>query len=193
MAQKYTDEDIQDLAASYALGKLSEEEKAEFEAMLKEGSQASVHLDYFKEIVDDLTYNTEPMEEPSRLEEKLFAKIGKESVRSDKDSGFLYVRQSEGQWVEVVNGVRVKQLYEDSERKYSTVLVSMDAGATFPDHVHAEDEECFIIEGDIHMGGHKFGAGDYIRADAQSVHEAISTENGCLLLVMSSQENEMLA
>ena len=193
MARKYTDEDIKDLAASYALGTLSEEERAEFEAMLKEGSQASVHLDYFKEIVHDLTYNTEPMEEPSGLEEKLFAKIGKESGSSDKDKGFLYVRQNEGQWVEVINGVRVKQLYEDSERKYSTVLVSMDAGATFPDHVHAEDEECYIIEGDISMGGHKFGVGDYIRADARSVHEAISTENGCLLLVMSSQENEILA
>ncbi len=193
MAQKYTDEDIQDLAASYALGILSEEEKAEFEVMLKEDSQASVHLEYFKEIVDDLTYNTKPQGEPPGLEEKLFAEIREHRESSDKDKGFLYVRQNEGQWVEIINGVRVKQLYEDSERKYSTVLVSMDAGATFPDHVHAEDEECYIIEGDINMGGHKFGVGDYIRADASSVHEAISTENGCLLLVMSSQENEILA
>jgi len=193
MSQKYTDEDIQELAASYALGILGSKEKAEFEAMLKGGGPASAHLDYFKDIMEDLTYNTEPMEEPAGLEGRLFAQIEGQAKDPEKDSGFLYVRQNEGQWVEVVAGVRVKQLYEDSERKYSTVLVSMDAGATFPDHVHAEDEECYIIEGDIHMGGHKFGVGDYIRADAHSVHEAISTEKGCLLLVMSSQENEILA
>ena len=193
MAQKYNDKEIQELAACYALGTLSDEDKAVFEVMLKQDSQASAHLDYFKEIMEDLTYNTEPLEEPSSLEEKLFAEIQEQSGHLDKDRGFLYVRHNEGKWVEIVNGVRVKQLYEDSERKYSTVLVSMDAGTTFPDHVHAEDEECYIIEGDIHMGGHKFGAGDYIRADAHSVHESISTENGCLLLVMSSQENEMLA
>ena len=193
MAQKYNDKEIQELAACYALGTLSDEDKAVFEVMLKQDSQASAHLDYFKEIMEDLTYNTEPLEEPSSLEEKLFAEIQEQSGHLDKDRGFLYVRHNEGKWVEIVNGVRVKQLYEDSERKYSTVLVSMDAGTTFPDHVHAEDEECYIIEGDINMGGHKFGVGDYIRADAHSVHEAISTENGCLLLVMSSQENEILA
>jgi anti-sigma factor ChrR (cupin superfamily) len=193
MPQKHTDEDIQELAASYALGILSDEEKAEFEAMLKGDGPASAYLQYFNEIVGDMTYNTEPLAEPKGLEERLFAQIEEQSEDSNKDSGFLYVRESQGEWAEVVAGVRVKQLYEDPNRKYSTVLVRMDPGATFPDHVHAEAEECYIIEGDIHMGGHKFGVGDYIRADAHSVHEAISSENGCLLLVMASQENQILA
>lgn len=193
MAPKYTEEDIQELAASYALGILGSEEKAEFEAMLKGGSSASAHLDYFNEIMKDLTYNTEPLEEPEGLEERFFAQIDEHGEDSDKGKGFLYVRESQGEWAEVMTGVRVKQLYEDPDRKYSTVLVRMDPGATFPDHIHAEAEECYIIEGDLHMGGHKFGVGDYIRADAHSVHEAISSENGCFLIVMASQENEMLA
>ena len=193
MAQKYTDEDIQELAASYVLGILGSEEKAEFEAMLKGDGPASAHLDYFKEIMEDLTYNTVPMEEPVGLEKRLFSKIRSESEHPPKESGFLYVRQNEGEWVQVMEGVRVKQLFEDPDRKYSTVLVKMDPGATFPDHVHAEAEECYIIEGDLHMEGQEFGVGDYIRADAHSVHHAISTKNGCLCIVMSSQENEILA
>ncbi len=68
----------------------------------------------------------------------------------------------------------------------------MDPGATFPDHVHTEAEECYVIEGDLHTGGKAFGKGDYIRAEAQSVHDSIYTEKGCLLLVQSSEENEML-
>lgn len=172
---------------------MSDEEKAVFEAMLKEDGPASLHLDYFNEIVEDLAYSTELLEEPAGLEERFFAQIEEHGEDSNKDSGFLYVREGEGEWVEVIDGVRIKSLYEDSDRKYSTVLVRMDPGATFPDHIHAEAEECYIIEGDIHMGGHVFGRGDYIRADAHSVHQAISTENGCFLLIQASLENEMLA
>ena len=195
MSQKYTDKEIQNLAASYALGVLGEEDKAVFEAMLQQDGPAATHLDYFKEIVEDLTYNTEPLEEPQGLRERLFNEIqaGEDKgKKSEHDSGFLYVRENEGEWVEVVPGVRVKQLFEDPDRKYATVLVAMDAGATFPDHVHAETEECYILEGDMHMGGKTFAKGDYIRAEAHSVHEGISTENGCVCLVMSSKENEML-
>ena len=196
MSQKYTDEEIQNLAASYALGVLSEEDKAVFEAMLKVDGPAVVHLDYFKEIVEDLTYNTEPQEEPQGLEERLFNEIqaGEDNgKKSESDSGFHFVRNNEGEWVEVVPGVRVKQLFDDPDRKYSTVLVDMDAGATFPDHVHAETEECYIIEGELSMGGKTFAKGDYIRAEAHSIHESISTETGCFLLVQASQENEMLS
>ena len=75
MAPKYTEEDIQELAASYALGILGSEEKAEFEAMLKGGSSASSHLDYFKEIMEDITYSTEPLKEPTGFEGRLFARI----------------------------------------------------------------------------------------------------------------------
>lgn len=75
MTRKYTDEEIQELAASYALELLINEEKAEFEAMLKQDSRASVHLEYFKEIIEDLTYNSAPIEEPKRLEERLFKLI----------------------------------------------------------------------------------------------------------------------
>ncbi|MEQ9619881.1 MAG: cupin domain-containing protein [Deltaproteobacteria bacterium] len=192
MSQKYTDEEIQNLAASYALGVLSEEEKAEFEALLKDEVAANAHLQYFKDIVNDISYNTEPLKEPEGLEKRLLGQIEKKKRVSEEQSGFLYVRADEGEWAEVVKGVKVKQLYEDPERKYATVLVKMDAGATFPDHVHTEAEECYVIEGDLHTGGKAFSKGDYIRAEAHSVHDSIYSENGCLLLVQSSEENEML-
>lgn len=195
MSQKYTDEEIQDLAASYALGVLGEEDKAVFEAMLKQDGSASAHLDYFNEIMEDLTYNTEPLDEPKGLQQRFFSqiKIEKQSKEDlDHLRGFHFVRHNEGEWMEVFPGVRLKQLYEDSERKYSTVILNMDAGATLPDHVHAETEECYVIEGKVSMGGKTFAKGDYIRAEANSVHQSISTENGCVVLVMYSQENEML-
>ena len=111
---------------------------------------------------------------------------------STTESGFLFVRSNEGDWAEVVKGVKVKDLYTDHERKYSTVLVQMDPGASFPEHRHVKTEECYIISGDLHMGGQVFYAGDYVRAEADSIHEGIYSENGCTLLVAASQENEMI-
>ncbi len=193
MARKYTREEIRDLAASYALGNLSDAEKKEFEELLRQrDGTIERDLKSFAEIVEYLLYHAEPLKEPDGLEKRLFAQIKKEGSKKKKDEGFLYVRRNEGEWVEIMKGVKVKNLYKDPGKNYSTLLVKMDPGATFPDHVHTDTEECYIIEGDLKMGGEVFGKGDYIRAEAHSTHESISTEKGCFLLISASEENEML-
>ena len=193
MKDKYTKEEIQDLAASYSLGLLEKEEKDEFEQLLSKGDATAIkELDEFNNINEHLHYNFDTIKEPPGLKNRVLKDIEVLSKKkSEKSEGFLYVRENEGEWVEVIDGVKVKTLYEDTDRHYSTVLVKMDPGATFPNHVHAEDEECLVIEGDIHMGGETFHPGDYIRAEANSLHEEIFTENGCLLFVQASQNNEM--
>lgn len=193
MTRKFTKDEIRDLAASYALGNLSDSEKKEFEELLrKRDGSIEKELKAFAEVVEYLLYNAGPLEEPEGLEKRLFARIKKEKRKKNTDEGFLYVRKNEGEWVEIMNGVKIKNLYRNPERNYSTLLVRMEPGATFPDHVHTDTEECYIIEGDLSMGGQVFGKGDYIRADAHSTHESISTANGCFLLIAASEENEML-
>ena len=194
MTRKYTKDEIRDLAVSYALGNLSDAEKREFEALLrKRDGSIEKELKTFAEVVEYLLYDAGPLEEPEGLEKRLFAQIKKEKRKKNTDEGFLYVRENEGEWVKIMNGVKIKNLYRNPERNYSTLLVRMEPGATFPDHVHTDTEECYIIEGDLRMGGQVFGKGDYIRADARSTHESISTEKGCFLLIAASEENEMLA
>ncbi len=193
MTQKYTKDEIRDLAASYALGNLDDAEKKEFEELLRErDGSIEKELKTFAEVVEYLLYDAGPLEAPGGLEKRFFSQMKKEKRNKQQDEGFLYVRKNEGEWVEVVKGVRVKQLYADPGRHYSTVLVKMEPGSAFPDHVHSDAEECYIIEGDLLMGGRAFRSGDYIRADARSVHESISTVNGCFLLVQASQHNEMI-
>ncbi len=193
MPRKCTKDEIRELAASYALGNLDESETKEFEELLrkKEGA-VEKELSAFSEVAEYLLYAAGPLEAPKGLEKRFFSELKKAKREDRHDEGFLYVRKNEGEWVEVVKGVRVKQLYDDPARHYSTVLVKMEPGSRFPDHVHSDTEECYIIEGDIQMGGRMFHGGDYIRADARSVHEGISTVNGCFLLVQASQHNEMI-
>ena len=61
----------------------------------------------------------------------------------------------------------------------------MEAGATNPAHLHAETEECFVVEGDLRDGDLHMHAGDNIRSEAGTSH-AVSTDEGCLLFVTAS-------
>ncbi|NIS08577.1 MAG: hypothetical protein GWO07_07410 [Candidatus Dadabacteria bacterium] len=185
---------IEELAALKSLELLEDEDNMAIDSLSSEDnalleSEAGA-LDKAKEA---LLYNFTPESPRAELKKSIISKIKKKPTdQTSQDKGFLYVRENEGSWVEVVKGVHVKDLFTDTERQYSTVLVKMDPGAAFPDHKHAEYEECYIISGELNMGGHKFTKGDYIRADADSMHHSIYSEIGCTLLVMASAKNEMI-
>lgn len=110
-----------------------------------------------------------------------------------RENGLHVVRHDDGDWEETgAPGVRAKSLYTDPDRRYVTMLVRMAPGASYPSHRHAGVEECFVLEGDLRVGSTLLRAGDYQRADSQSSHEVQSTEHGCLLLLVSSQDDELL-
>ena len=68
----------------------------------------------------------------------------------------------------------------------------MKAGTTFPDHRHRDTEEVFVLEGDLRIGSEVLHAGGYCRAEAGTSHRGVSSEMGCLLMVRSSLEDEIL-
>jgi len=196
MGKKHTNREIQELSASYALGVLDLKDANDFEKVLKgKNKYALSELQSFRDVVNQLGFGVNPLVPPSKLKKRLFqnVKVAKKSILKKKEKkGFLYVHSNEGNWEEVVKGVRVKNLFVDDSRNYSTVIVQMSPGAKFPSHRHRETEECYIISGDLYMGGKVFHTGDYIRVETDSIHEGIYSKNGCTLLVMSSLQNEML-
>ncbi len=103
------------------------------------------------------------------------------------------VRGPEGEWETVRAGVHAKRLYVDVSQRNVTMLVRMDAGAKYIPHRHAGPEQCFVLEGDLHEGQDSFYAGDFQCAAAGSVHGEQWTEAGCLLLIVSSLHDELLA
>ena len=108
-------------------------------------------------------------------------------------SGLSIVRSQEGDWEELaVPGVFVKQLDVDRERRMVTMLVRMEPGTSYPRHLHAGSEGCFVLEGELKVGGEILRAGDYQRAGTGSTHDIQSTETGCLLLITSSEDDELL-
>jgi anti-sigma factor ChrR (cupin superfamily) len=109
------------------------------------------------------------------------------------NSALHVVRRGEGDWELVAPGVRARQLYVDRERESITMMVRMEPGSSYAPHRHAGPEQCYVLEGDLFDGAGIFQAGDFQCAAEGSIHGIQSTRNGCLLLIVSSLHDQLLA
>ena len=92
---------------------------------------------------------------------------------------FVFAKQ--GEWKTVANGVQIKLLHKAGKTK--SFLMKMAANASIPRHLHTQDEESFVLEGDVYIEGILCHEGDYHYAHAGSKHEPIQTLQGCTLLI----------
>ncbi len=112
---------------------------------------------------------------------------------SVRESGLTFVPSDAGDWEETdVEGVSVRRLFVDRARDSVTMLVRMKPGSSYPRHRHNGPEECFVLQGDLRVGEALMRAGDYQRAEVGSLHAVQSTEDGCLLLIVSSLGDDLI-
>jgi len=91
-----------------------------------------------------------------------------------------------------VAGVTAKALFVDPATDRITMLVRLEPGATYPAHRHAGAEESYVLEGDVSDGVVSLHAGDYLRKDGGTLHEAQSSDTGCFMLIVSSLHDELV-
>lgn len=106
--------------------------------------------------------------------------------------GLTFIRASEGTWRGIVPGVTAKLLSFDPTSRRTTTLLRFAPGTRYAPHRHTAVEELLVLEGGCSIAGREMAVGDYHRAKAGTVHHDTSTDDGCLLLVISSPQNEML-
>jgi anti-sigma factor ChrR (cupin superfamily) len=105
----------------------------------------------------------------------------------------LIARPEEMAWTAgALPGVFLKVLFNDTARGYTTAVVRMTPGTHYPSHKHAGVEELYLLEGDLSVDHLAMRAGDYCRGEAGSIHKEIGTENGCLFVVTSSDQDQLL-
>ena len=108
-------------------------------------------------------------------------------------AGVLVSRPDEMPWISVpIPGVKIKRLFLDAARRYSTSLVSLEAGSSYPAHRHNDIEEFYLLEGDLVSEDIQMRAGDYCRSEPGSIHREPKSESGALLLVWASYRDEFL-
>lgn len=110
----------------------------------------------------------------------------------DGPAGLFTLRRDETGWEETgVDGVQVRRLFVDRPNNRMTAMFRMAPGTDYPEHVHNGFEECYVLEGELHVGEEiVMHAGDYQRADGGSEHARQWTEGGCVLLVSTSMSDE---
>ncbi|MGH7496425.1 MAG: cupin domain-containing protein [bacterium] len=200
-------DDAIDLLFGYASGVLEELEKERAARLLAGEPLARELFNDIERVFRALPFTIQQHESPASLQQSILKIIAREQVsvsasepaeaaaqrRPPAVAESFTAHSDEGAWEETgLPGVSFKKLFVDRERAYITLLLRMRAGAFYPSHQHGGYEECLVLEGEVRSAEVQLRAGDYQRMTGGSLHHALQTDKGCLLLIIASQENEIV-
>jgi anti-sigma factor ChrR (cupin superfamily) len=168
-------------AAEYVLGLLHPEERVAVERAAVSDSVLADEIRFWNERLAPLLDTAEVKPPPD-----LFARVEAEiAARAKTLPDTLTIRTDEGRWERLVDGVERKILASPVSGRV-TFLIRGRPGARFPGHPHAQDEECFVLEGDITFETLTLRAGDYHLVRRGTPHPPATTAGGCLLLMTAA-------
>jgi len=186
---------VHELATLYALDSLDAGQKHQFEEHLRTGcEQCADEVRSVQSVALNLAAGV-AVDPPAQLRDRLIERIAR-MPRSPglayNEAGLLIARSHEIQWSPFAPGISFKPLFRDKARNTDTMLVRMEPGAHIPSHRHSQIEEIFVLSGDLRVEDQVMFAGDYCRADLESVHDQSWSETGCLFLLLASPDNQLL-
>jgi quercetin dioxygenase-like cupin family protein len=193
-----------DVAALYLAGALAPQEVEDVEAALRAGDAELVRAVRRLEPVAEALLHMMPPVPPATaagaLVERLRGAAGaappqvwRTWAESGPGDALFTLRAADGAWEATgVEGIEVRRLFVDRESNRMTAMFRMAAGTAYVPHRHEGCEECYVLEGDLHVGDIVMRAGDYQRAPSGSLHGVQRTESGCVLLVSCSLSDELV-
>jgi anti-sigma factor ChrR (cupin superfamily) len=108
--------------------------------------------------------------------------------------GMFVIRESQQVWRRTAYpGVEVKILFSDPETRNITSLLKLQPGAKYPAHHHAGVEQCLMLEGSARLGQLVLERGDFGFACAGTNHTVVESDGGCLMMLISNQNDEVFA
>src|SRR5262245_58986837 len=169
-------------AAEYALGLLSAEER---EALVR----AAAADPKLAEQIAAWNLRLSPLATAGDVEPPpaLFARIQAAIATQAQGAGQpVTIRGNEGTWETLTEGIERKMLWSAGPNGRVTFLVRVAPGAKIMAHEHDDDEECYVVSGDVTFDTLTLKAGDYHLARRGIPHAQGSSVNGCLLLVTAA-------
>ena len=175
-----------DRAADYVLGVLTAEERAQVERDAAADPMLAAEIARYDRDLSPLLTDAPEVEPPADLFDRIKSAIATDAKPRGAPTGSRTVRAEEGKWEPLVPGIERKVMYFDRARKRVTLLIRAQAGAEFPAHEHDDDEELYVLSGDLSFDDLVLNAGDYHVARAGERHPVGRTRGGCMLLVTAA-------
>jgi putative transcriptional regulator len=194
----------EDLLALQALdllegGALEGKDGAAVNALVRQNEMAKALLADYREVAAALASSVAPVNPPPDLRTRLMDRVRAEArdpqhrKRVTLAPGVTLTMANNIAWKETgIPGIRAKTLFVDPVSRCVRSLVMMEPGAVFPSHRHAQVEELFMVSGELTIDSHAVAPGDYLRADASTLHEAMQTETGCMFIALSCLDDEIV-
>lgn len=189
-------------ACDYAFGTMTAAEAGEFEQHLREGCVAcSTLVTRAREIEGGLGLAATPVAPRPELRATLMARVGAAPSADTQvwrrwqgsEAEWRLVRSDEGGFEKTkIPGIEVRRLSVDEARQQVTMMIRMAPGTRYPPHRHGGREECFVLSGDLRHADQVMHGGDYEVVERGTIHGEQWTEGGCLLLIHSSMNDELL-
>ncbi len=168
------------------------------EAASKGDTAALAELNAYRDALAHVAQTVPAVDPPAGLKEKLMARIAPKKPKlppgwHTHEPGFDYVLSGDGLWKDgPIPGVKFQMLHYDKKAGLLTQLVKLEPGAIFPPHRHGAAEQCLVLDGKVSIGTLKLSKGDFNLAHPGTDHGEMTTEEGCLLLLINNPYDEIL-
>jgi anti-sigma factor ChrR (cupin superfamily) len=184
--------ELQELAASHALGLLDAADVARLAAELERNPDQKAEVAKFLDAAAALASAAAPqVTPPPELRNKILDQIRNRpqavvgAAAPPVPEGFRFVLNDNSGWQPgPLPGFRVKQLSVSRDMGYHVLLAELSPGARFPEHDHKSSEELFIVSGHLQTEGRLLGPGDFLHAEPGSHHHELVSPDGCIALLI---------
>ncbi|NEP11541.1 MAG: anti-sigma factor [Symploca sp. SIO1A3] len=193
---------IDELAALCSLDALDAEAQSQADQAFAEVEGFAQQVREYEATVAAIPYSVIPIPMSADLKNRLFERIAEDSSSSTSkliqllEYSIEALKQQSSQlaWVPMkgANGIEIATWQTDEDRRESASFVRKTERGVFPNHVHATGEKVLVLEGDVIIDGQIYGVGDRIDSMANTTHQP-ATENGCLVLCITSMDDQILA
>jgi anti-sigma factor ChrR (cupin superfamily) len=192
-------EQQQEQASLYALGALSGEERASFEAELRSNRELRDLVLNLQRTTELMTLASPKAKLPAGLKDKVMERIdgvskSNTALAASALAGLRFLdAPAQSDWKPLpVPGAYIKLLSFERERGYAVLLGKLEPGARYPGHVNVGPEDFYILSGDLVVGDRKLVAGDFHHADEGSRHDTNYSMEGCTLLAVLTADDPLV-
>ena len=98
---------------------------------------------------------------------------------------------TEPAWEAAGPGLSYSVLCVDPVNRRVSLLVHLEPGAAYPQHVHGGIEELHLLDGVLWIDDRKLSPGDYNRATAGTQDRRVWSEAGCTCVLITSLDDRL--